>query len=48
MRTLIATLSVSLTVTIVAFGLSAGQAQAGFCQYQYTLRRTLRLEGDQD
>src|SRR5262245_25811500 len=35
MRILIATLSASLTVTIVAFGLSSGQAQAGFCQYQY-------------
>jgi hypothetical protein len=35
MRILIATLSASLAVTIVAFGLGAGQAQASFCQYQY-------------
>jgi hypothetical protein len=33
MRSLIAALSATITVALVAF--SAGHSQAGFCQYQY-------------
>jgi len=35
MRILVGILSASLTVAVVAFGFGAGQAEAGFCQYQY-------------
>jgi hypothetical protein len=35
MRTLIAILAAALTAAFVEFGLSADQAQAGFCEYRY-------------
>jgi hypothetical protein len=35
MQTLIAILAAVLTVVFLAFGLSADQAQAGFCEYRY-------------
>jgi hypothetical protein len=35
MPTLIAILAAALTMVFVEFGVSGGQAQAGFCEYRY-------------